>query len=72
MLKTLPVPVAGKTGTAQFGPNNEFKHAWFTTFAPYDNPQIEMVILLDSAGEGSSFAEPVANEVLKWYFWGRK
>lgn len=72
ILSTLPVAAAGKTGTAQFGPNNESKHAWFTTFAPYDNPQIEMVILLDSAGEGSSFAAPVASEVLKWYFGGRK
>jgi penicillin-binding protein 2 len=72
ILNTLPVPAAGKTGTAQFGPNNEHKHAWFTTFAPYDNPQIEMVILLDSAGEGSSFAAPVAYETLKWYFGGRK
>lgn len=72
MLKNLPVAAAGKTGTAQFGANNEFKHAWFTTFAPYDNPQIEMVVLLDSGGEGSSFAEPVANNVLKWYFGGRK
>jgi penicillin-binding protein 2 len=71
-LSTLPVAAAGKTGTAQFGPNNEKKHAWFTAFAPYDNPQIELVILLDSAGEGSSFAAPVANETLRWYFGGRK
>lgn len=67
-LSSLPVAAAGKTGTAQFGPNNSKKHAWFTTFAPYDDPQIAMVILLEGAGEGSDFAVPVANNTLKWYF----
>lgn len=67
-LSSLPVPAAGKTGTAQFGPNNEKKHAWFTAFAPYDNPQIAMVVLLEGGGEGSTFAVPVANETLRWYF----
>lgn len=67
-LSSLPVAAAGKTGTAQFGPNNEKKHAWFTTFAPYDNPQIAMVVLLEGAGEGSDFAVPVAKDTLQWYF----
>lgn len=68
VLSSLPVPAAGKTGTAQFGPNNEHKHAWFETFAPYDNPQIAMVVLLEGAGEGSDFAAPVAKDTLQWYF----
>ncbi len=67
-LASLPVSSAGKTGTAQYGPNNENKHAWFTTFAPYENPEIAMVVLLEGAGEGSDFAVPVAKETLKWYF----
>jgi penicillin-binding protein 2 len=67
-LSSLPIAVAGKTGTAQYGPNNESKHAWFTCFAPYDDPQIAMVILLEGAGEGSTFAVPVANDTLRWYF----
>ncbi len=67
-LNTLPVPVAGKTGTAQYGPNNSKKHAWFETFAPYDNPTIAMVILVEGAGEGSTFAAPVAKDTLQWYF----
>lgn len=67
-LSTLPVPAAGKTGTAQFGPNNVNKHAWFTVFAPYDNPEIAMVVLLEGAGGGDEFAAPVAKETLQWYF----
>lgn len=67
-LASLPVPAAGKTGTAQFGPNNSKKHSWFTAFAPYDNPQIAIVVLLEGAGEGSEFAVPVARETLQWYF----
>lgn len=67
-LSSLPVPAAGKTGTAQYGPNNVNKHAWFTCFAPYDNPRVAMVVLLEGAGEGSDFAVPVANDTLKWYF----
>jgi penicillin-binding protein 2 len=67
-LNSLPVAVAGKTGTAQYGPNNSKKHAWFECFAPYNKPSIAMVVLLEGGGEGSTFASPVARETLKWYF----
>lgn len=67
-LNSLPVAAAGKTGTAQFGPANSQKHAWFEAFAPYDNPSIAIVVLLEGAGEGSEFAAPVANDTLRWYF----
>lgn len=66
-LKDLPVEAAGKTGTAQTTigkPNN----SWFTAFAPYNNPEIVLVILVEGGGEGSSIAVPVAKEVLRWYF----
>lgn len=66
-LKDLPVAVAGKTGTAQFGSENK-THAWFVSFAPYDNPQIAMVVLVEGGGEGHSSAVPVTKEVYKWYF----
>lgn len=65
-LADLPVKAAGKTGTAQFGDNQT--HAWFTAFAPFDNPEIVLVILVEGGGEGSSTAVPIAKEVLKWYF----
>jgi len=67
VLKTLPVPVAGKTGTAQFGSEGK-THSWFAAFAPYDNPTIAIVVLVPGGGEGNSAALPVAEEALKYYF----
>jgi len=64
---SLPVEVAGKTGTAQFGNNNK-THAWFVSFAPYENPQIALIILIEGGGEGYLSANPVAKEVYEWYF----
>jgi len=71
-LKDLPVAVAGKTGTAQFGPANEREHGWFVSFAPYDNPTIAMVVLVEGGGESFSTAVPVTKDVYQWYFGGRK
>jgi penicillin-binding protein 2 len=71
-LKDLPVEVAGKTGTAQFGSGNEREHGWFVSFAPYDNPTIAMAVLVEGGGEGFSTAEPVTKDVYQWYFGGRK
>ncbi|MEK7202905.1 MAG: penicillin-binding protein 2 [Patescibacteria group bacterium] len=70
-LQTAPVACAGKTGTAQWA-NNKPAHAWFTGFAPYDNPQIVITILIEQGGEGSSVAVPIANDVLTWYFSQKK
>ncbi len=67
VLKTLPVAVAGKTGTAQFGTENKM-HGWFISFAPYDNPKIALAIIVEGGGEGNSSAVPVAKEVYDWYF----
>jgi len=66
-LKDLSVTVAGKTGTAQFGSENK-THAWFASFAPYDNPEIAMIILVEGGGESHSSAVPVTKEVYQWYF----
>lgn len=66
-LNSLPVAVAGKTGTAQFGTEDK-THAWFISFAPYDNPEIAMVVLVEGGGEGHSSAVPVTRDVLDWYF----
>ncbi len=67
MLKDLPVEVAGKTGTAQFG-NEKKAHGWLVSFAPYENPEIVMVILVEGQEEDGFNAVPVTNEVYKWYF----
>lgn len=66
-LSVLPVPVAGKTGTAQWRSDRE-NHAWFIGFAPADDPQVVITVLLEEGGEGSSFAVPVAGEILRaWW-----
>lgn len=66
-LANLPFAVAGKTGTAQFG-NQGKTHAWFTGFAPYENPEIALVVLVEAGGEGSSTAVPIAGEVFRAFF----
>ncbi len=66
-LNDLSINVAGKTGTAQVA-GQARENAWFVGFAPYDDPQIALVIMLENAGEGSSWAVPIAKEVFKYYF----
>ena len=67
-LKTLSIEVGGKTGTAEYGVEKGHTHAWFISFAPYDNPEIAMVVLAEGAGEGNSSPVPVTREVYDWYF----
>lgn len=66
-LKDLSVEVAGKTGTAQFGGEGK-THGWFVSFAPYENPEIAMAVLVEGGGEGHSTAVPITKDVLEWYF----
>ena len=66
-LRGLAVTAAGKTGTAQYS-NNEKEHAWFTAFAPYDNPEIVVTVLVEGGGEGSAAALPVAKDIIAHYF----
>ncbi len=66
-LKTLPVAVAGKTGTAQFGSEDK-THAWFVSFAPYDDPQIAMIVLIEGSSEDHASAVPATKEIYDWYF----
>lgn len=62
------IEVGCKTGTAEFGDAQKRTHAWFTVFAPYDNPEIAMTVLIEAGGEGSNVAAPVAKNVLEWWF----
>ncbi|MFQ6057780.1 MAG: penicillin-binding protein 2 [Anaerolineae bacterium] len=83
------VAVAGKTGTAEFfidrdGDGREDRnkdghlpaHAWFTAFAPYEDPQIALVVFVDGGSskgplevlEGSQVAAPIAAKILRSYF----
>ncbi len=67
-LKSLPIKVAGKTGTAQWSSKKGNKpHAWFTCFAPYNNPKIVITVLVEKAGEGNEIALPVAQKILEWW-----
>lgn len=59
---------AGKTGTAQ-NPHGD-EHAWFVGFAPFDNPQIALAVIIENAGKGSLNAAPVAGEIFSEYFNG--
>lgn len=70
-LQVLPVASAGKTGTAQWS-SKKAPHAWFTGFAPYDNPQFVITVLVEEGREGSTVAVPIAKEIMQWYFGGRK
>ncbi|HMI90797.1 MAG TPA: penicillin-binding protein 2, partial [Polyangiales bacterium] len=72
------VPVAGKTGTAQVSrgrlpggvpPANAWyyrrSHAWFAGFAPADNPELAIVVLVEHGGQGGKYAAPIATRILQ-------
>ncbi|MDA8018696.1 MAG: penicillin-binding protein 2 [Thermoanaerobaculia bacterium] len=73
------VEVAGKTGTAQvvqqatWTKNDDLApdqrdHAWFASFAPYDDPQLVVVVFVEHGGGGSSVAAPLAKPIYEKYF----
>lgn len=64
-LSQLPVTSAGKTGTAQT--SGIIPNAWFAGFAPYEDPEITIVVVLEE-GETSNNAVRVAHDILSWYF----
>jgi len=66
-LNGLSVPAAGKTGTAQWNSNKK-NHAWFTGFAPFDQPDFCLTVLVEEGGEGSSLAVPIAREIMQYWF----
>ncbi|HEU5099019.1 MAG TPA: penicillin-binding transpeptidase domain-containing protein [Roseiflexaceae bacterium] len=77
--------IAGKTGTAEFGPLIELppldgkqrapirqSHSWFVGFAPYDNPQIEVLALVEGSGDMSdgsaTITVPAVTQIMQAYF----
>ena len=60
--------VAGKTGSAEFEESSSASHAWFTGFAPFDNPQVCITVIVEEGGSGSKEAVPVAKKILDVYF----
>ncbi|HJX39331.1 MAG TPA: penicillin-binding protein 2 [Anaerolineae bacterium] len=67
------VAVAGKTGTAEYPGQRNWQghlptHAWFVAFAPFDDPEIALLVFVEGGGEGSTVAVPIAVEILAYYF----
>jgi peptidoglycan glycosyltransferase len=61
--------VAGKSGTAELDPGAH-PHSWFIGFAPYDNPQVAIAVLVENSGGGSVKASPIAGALLRaWRTW---
>lgn len=65
-LNSLPVSAAAKTGTAELG--KDYYHNWITVFAPYEDPEIVLTIVIENVKGVQTAALPVAKEVLQWYF----
>ena len=65
------VSVAGKTGTAEFGSQRDDgtyeTHGWFVGFAPYENPEIAVVVFVQR-GSGGADASPAAAQIFDYYF----
>jgi penicillin-binding protein 2 len=60
--------IACKTGTAEVGDGSKDTHAWLTAFAPADNPQISITVMVERGGEGSDVAAPIVGDILKEWF----
>lgn len=58
------IKVGGKTGSAQAGDKT---HAWFVGFAPFDDPEIAVVVLIENGAHGA-YAAPVAKDIFDAYF----
>jgi penicillin-binding protein 2 len=69
LAKIKGISVAGKTGTAE-NPHGK-SHSWFIGFAPFDQPRIAIVVLVENAGYGGSFAAPIAGMCMEEYLYGR-
>ena len=67
-LNGLSYSVAGKTGSAEYDSSKTFSHSWFTGFAPAENPEIAVTIIMEEAGTGSSYAVPVAKRIFDAYY----
>lgn len=63
---SFPVPVAGKTGTAERPPHPD--QAWYAVMAPYPNPKIVTIVTFEGGGFGATTAAPAALQILSQYF----
>lgn len=66
-LKNADYTSAGKTGSAEYNSKGD-SHAWFTGFAPADNPKVCVTIIVEGAGSGGDYAVPMAKRLFDAYF----
>lgn len=66
-LSLLPFDVAAKTGTAQWSSVRD-DHAWFTSYAPYQNPEIVFAILVEEGEGGSTMGSPMMFDIYNWWW----
>lgn len=67
-LSGLSYTAAGKTGSAEYNSVKTDSHAWFTGFAPAENPEICVTIIIEGAGSGGDYAVPIARRIFDEYF----
>lgn len=61
-----PIPIAGKTGTAE-NPHGR-DHGWFVAYGPFDNPNIVVSVIVEQGGYGASSAVPIGRRILEAAF----
>lgn len=67
-LKGLSYTAAGKTGSAEYNNVKGDSHAWFTGFAPAEDPEVCVTIIVEGAGSGGDYAVPIARRIFDAYF----
>jgi penicillin-binding protein 2 len=70
VFKNFPIPVAGKTGTAERGIEHG-NQAWFISLAPYPNPNVVTVVTIEEGGFGAETAAPANLEILEALYAGK-
>jgi penicillin-binding protein 2 len=61
-----PITVAGKTGTAERGPQGD--QSWYVAAAPYNDPRVVVAVTIERGGFGAEAAAPAARRILAAYF----
>ena len=62
------VVVCGKTGTAQSGGVGQKPGAWFAAFAPQDDPEIAIAVVVENSCEGSEVSAPITRAIIEDYY----
>ena len=68
VLKGSTYEACGKTGSAEYGTVKGDSHALFTGFAPMNDPEIAVTVVIEGAGSGGDYAVPIAKRIFDAYF----